>query len=49
MGADQCLKVAEDQVIRGDDPTTLKSKVGYLIAGTLEDAHPAQSIANVFR
>jgi transposase InsO family protein len=46
VGADQYWKVVEDQVIRGNGPTAMKSKVGYLLSGPLEADQPVRSVAN---
>ena len=40
--ADQ--KFVEDQVLRGNGPTAMKSKVGYLLSGPLEADQPVRSI-----
>lgn len=35
IGADYYWKVVEDRVIRGDGPTAVKSKLGYLLSGPM--------------
>ena len=46
VGADQYWDIIEDQVIRGNGPTAMKSKVGYLLSGPLKTDQPVHSIAN---
>ena len=36
IGADQYWKIAEDYVIRGNGPTAVGSKLGYLLSGPLD-------------
>jgi len=36
IGADQYWNIVEDHVIRGNGPTAVGSKLGYLLSGPLE-------------
>ncbi|XP_063417035.1 uncharacterized protein LOC134699359 [Mytilus trossulus] len=33
IGADYCWSIVEDEIIRGNGPTAVKSKIGYLLSG----------------
>ena len=35
IGADQYWKVVQDEIIRGNGPTAVKSKIGYLLSGPM--------------
>ena len=53
IGADHYWDVVEDKIIRGDGPTAVKSKIGYLLSGpitdtsTTSDGKTVQHILNV--
>ena len=44
IGADHYWNVVEDDVIRGDGPTAVKSKIGYLLSGPLHSNYPNRSM-----
>ena len=48
IGADQYWKIVEDHVIRGNGPTAVGSKLGYLLSGPLESSAAGKSVANMF-
>ena len=37
IGADYYWDIVDDQVIRGQGPTALQSKIGYLMSGRLDN------------
>ena len=49
IGADQYWNIVEDEVIRGEGPTAVKSKVGYLLSGPVngERSHSNASVMKV--
>ena len=38
IGADYYWQFIEDKIIRGDGPTAVKSKLGYLLSGPLKES-----------
>ena len=46
VGADQYWNVVKEKVIRGNGPTAVKSKTGYLLSGPFKTDQPVHSIAN---
>ncbi|XP_065896204.1 uncharacterized protein [Dysidea avara] len=48
IGADQYWKIVEDHVIRGNGPTAVGSKLGYLLSGPLDTAASGQLVTNAF-
>ena len=48
IGADHYWQVVEDHIIRGQGPTAMKSKLGYLLSGPLSQSqHPTTSALNI--
>ncbi|XP_052238434.1 uncharacterized protein LOC127849725 [Dreissena polymorpha] len=45
--ADHYWNVVEDDVIRGDGPTAVKSKIGYLLSGSLHSIYPNRTMKTV--
>ena len=39
IGANHYWDIVEDSVIRGDGPTAVKSKIGYLLSGPMNSQH----------
>ncbi|XP_065894502.1 uncharacterized protein [Dysidea avara] len=48
IGADQYWNIVEDHVIRGNGPTAVGSKLGYLLSGPLETTTQGKIVANTF-
>ena len=48
IGADQYWNIVEDHVIRGNGPTVVGSKLGYLLSGPLETTTQEKIVANTF-
>ena len=48
IGADQYWNFIGDHIVRGDGPTAMQSKLGYLISGPLSVCQTQFSDANVF-
>jgi len=48
VGADYYWDIVQDQVIRGNGPTAVQSKLGYLLSGPIQPASPNPPAANVF-
>ena len=48
IGADQYWKIVEDHVIRGNGPTAVGSKLGYLLSGPLDTSAQGKTITNIF-
>ena len=47
MGADYYWRFVQDQVIRGDGPTAVKSRLGYLLSGPLSQPPAAVNLIHV--
>ena len=47
VGADHYWDIVEDQVIRGNGPTAVKSKLGYLLSGPMQPVSTHSPAANV--
>ncbi|XP_045171011.2 uncharacterized protein LOC123533438 [Mercenaria mercenaria] len=49
IGADFYWDIVEDRIIRGEGPTAVKSKIGYLLSGPVpaESAHSTNHVCNV--
>ena len=49
IGADQYWTIVEDETIRGEGPTAVKSKVGYILSGPVngERSHSNASVMKV--
>ncbi|XP_053402668.1 uncharacterized protein LOC128557990 [Mercenaria mercenaria] len=48
IGADFYWDVIEDHIIRGNGPTAVKSKVGYLLSGPIIEADKREHIDHIF-
>ena len=48
IGADQYWKIVEDHVIRGNGPTAVASKLGYLLSGPLDTSTQGRMVTNMF-
>ena len=48
IGADQYWNIVEDHVIRGNGPTAVRSKVGYLFSGPLDTPTQGKIVTNTF-
>ena len=48
IGADQYWNIVEDHVIRGNGPTAVGTKLGYLLLGPLETTTQGKIVANTF-
>ena len=48
IGADQYWKIVEDHVIRGNGPTAVRSKLGYLLSGPLDTSTSEKTITSMF-
>ena len=48
IGADQYWKIVEDHVIRGNGPTAVGSKLGYLLSGPLDTPTQGKMVTNMF-
>ena len=48
IGADQYWKIVEDHVIRGNGPTAVKSKLGYLLSGPIETPSARKPVVSSF-
>ena len=48
IGVDHYWKLVGDHVIRGDGPTAVQSKLGYLLSGPLYHSNHTQEITNTF-
>ena len=46
VGADHYWNIVEDRIIRGNGPTAMQSKIGYLLSGPLPSTHSANEAAN---
>ena len=46
VGADHYWDIVEDRIIRGNGPTAMQSKIGYLLSGPLPSTHSANEAAN---
>ena len=46
VGADHYWDIMEDRIIRGNGPTAMQSKIGYLLSGPLPSTHSANEAAN---
>ena len=46
IGADQYWNIVEDHVVRGNGPTAVGSKLGYLLSGPLETSNQCQTVAS---
>ena len=47
IGADHYWDVVEDHIIKGNGPTAMGSKLGYLLSGPLGEATPRNTTANI--
>ena len=48
IGADQYWNIVEDHVIRGNGPTAVRSKLGYLLSGPLDTSTQGRTVTNMF-
>ena len=48
VGADYYWDIVQDQVIRGNGPMAVQSKLGYLLSGPIQPAPPNPPATNVF-
>ena len=48
IGADQYWKIVEDHVIRGNGPTAVQSKLGYLLSGPLDTSTSEKTVTSMF-
>ena len=48
IGADQYWNIVEDHVIRGNGPTAVRSKLGYLLSGPLDTSTQGRAVTNMF-
>ena len=48
IGVDHYWKLIGDHIIRGDGPTAVQSKLGYLLSGPLQLSSQSQEITNTF-
>ena len=46
IGADQYWNIVEDHIVRGNGPTAVASKLGYLLSGPLEASNQCQTVAS---
>ena len=46
IGSDQYWNIVEDHVVRGNGPTAVASKLGYLLSGPLETSNQCQTVAS---
>ena len=48
IGADQYWKIVEDHVIRGNGPTAVRFKLGYLLSGPLDTSTSGKAVTSMF-
>ena len=48
IGEDQYWKIVEDHVIRGNGPTAVGSKLGYLLSGPIDTSTSRNTVTNMF-
>ena len=48
VGVDYYWDIVQDQVIRGNGPTAVQSKLGYLLSGPIQPSSPNSPATNVF-
>lgn len=48
IGADYYWEIVEDEIIRGDGPTAVKSKLGYLLSGPIHGAKRSEAMEHIY-
>ena len=47
IGVDYYWKIVEDHIVRGNGPTTVQSKLGYLLSGPLALSSPSNTVTSM--
>ena len=48
IGVDYYWNIVEDHIVRGDGPTAVQSKLGYLLSGPLALSSPSKMVTSMY-